>query len=102
MLTWQELTLRPFVQLRLGQTLAYLLSFVSLMPLPIQMLSLAEEPAPLLQPHTSGVGIVYHGSPTSIGRVELNSNQDTSTLAVVLEAATELALTSVHVIMIMR
>ena len=46
----------------------------------------------------------YHipGRTTSIGRVELNSNQDASTLAVTLGATTAIAYTSVHVITIMR
>ena len=48
------------------------------------------------------VSTVYPRSTASIGRVELNSNQDASTLAVTLGAATALAYMSVHVITIMR
>ena len=49
-----------------------------------------------------GVGSTYPGSTTFIGRVELNTSQDTSILAVTLGATTALAYTSAHVIMIMR
>ena len=59
-------------------------------------------PAPLPRPHTVWVGTVYPGSTTSIGRDELHTNHDTSTLAVTLGATTTLVHTSELVITIMR
>ena len=59
-------------------------------------------PAPLPRPHTIGVGIVYPGSTTSVGRGEPHTNHNISTLAVTLAATTTLAHTSQLVIRIMK
>ena len=53
-----------------------------------------------LAPHCWG-GYHISRNTTSVGRVELNSNQDASTLAVTLGTTAVLAYTSAHVIMIM-
>ena len=85
-----------------GQTLAHLLSFYRLDAVAnsnaefgMRGLTLASSSAPV--PHRWGG---YPGNITSIGTVELNSNQDAFTRAVTLGTTIALAYTSSHVITI--
>ena len=106
MLTWRELTPNPFAIPQPGQTRNMFVRFYKLDAVANSDVEFGRRILTFAGPFTSaphrGVGTVYPGSTTSIGRVKPHTNLDTSTLAMTLGATTTLAHTSELVITTIR